>query len=149
MFLTENLGEEWTNLVEDWGRFEAQEQYVEVGRVASRFRPDIVTRWISGGCKAAWRPDISNVKVFEKEFNAWWIHLQPDWRIAGGKLLYGSNDPDGDWDCLRLPGKNGLQSVLAGLFYWGIASQKKAVHQKVWISALKDCHFVILCLLHD
>ena len=73
------------------------------------------------------------------------MSIQPDWRVSNGKLLV--NAVDGDWEPLRRPGQNGLVSVLAALFYWGLAVNDDPRRMKEWISAVKDCEIVFQQLL--
>jgi len=141
MFVSENLGEEWTCLVHEWGRFEEEEDFVELRRLPSKGRPKAVEMWISRARSTSWRTDIGNLKEYKEHFYRWWTLLQPAWRVSNGTIDY--NSVVGDWGCLRLPGLNGLQSVLAALFYWGIVVQKKAAQRKVWLSAIEDCFIAV------
>jgi hypothetical protein len=86
----------------------------------------------------------ATLKGLETQFNTWWVRLQPEWRVSNGKLVRGNIG--GSWDSLRFPGQNGLQSVLAALFFWGIALKEKSVERKRWVSAVEDCYLAISSL---
>jgi hypothetical protein len=73
--------------------------------------------------KITYSPNISDVDAYEKQFLKWWIIIQPSWQVSGDKLL--KDLVDGEWDDLHLPGLNGLFSVIVGLFYWGLAVNRK------------------------
>jgi hypothetical protein len=135
----------WVKLLNLWSAFEKQESYTGVVRLSAKKRPDIIGMWIGRGRSVAWRPVISDLSAFVKEFREWWVTLQPDWRVSNGKLLV--NAVDGDWEPLRRPGRNGLLSVLAALFYWGLAVNGKPGRRTEWISAVKDCEVVFQHLL--
>jgi len=63
--------------------------------------------------------------------------IQPPWCVSDGKLL--KDVVDGDWDSLRRPGLNGIVSILAALFYWGLAVKDKPGKKRVWTVAVADC----------
>jgi len=144
LFLSESLGSEWLQLVGAWGRFEEQEGYKEQGKLPSKGRPDVVQLWISRARSTTWRPLINDTKAYRLAFNAWWAQLQPAWRISGDGTV-DSQLLDGNWDCLRRPGLNGLQSIVAALFFWGISDQKGGA-RKSWLSAVIKCLAVFSCL---
>jgi hypothetical protein len=141
MFRSENLGEEWKKLVDEWKCFETEQGFVEVMNLSSKGRPEAVKMWIARRRSTTWRPEISNVNDYATQFQAWWLNLQPDWRVVNDTVQ--KHSVVGNWDCLQLPGLNGLQSVLAALFYWGIAARKKPAHRKIWISIVEDCFIAI------
>lgn len=145
LFCSEGLGDEWLELLLVWASFEAGESYKELGRLSSKGRPDVIQMWISRGRSTSWRPSITDTKLYGKVFNTWWANLQPLWRISNNGTI-NLQLLDGDWDCLRKPGLNGLQSVIAALFYWGIVAQKSSTAHKVWLSAVSDCANVFRCL---
>ena len=89
--------------------------------------------------------DISDLPGFERQFQKWWVTIQPPWRVLDGKLL--KDVMDGDWDSLRCPGLNGIISVLTALFYWCLAVKGKPGRKKVWVAAVGDCHIVFRHLL--
>lgn len=51
---------------------------------------------------------------------------------------------EGAWDALRVGGPNGLLSVMAALFFWGLAAEKMGKSdQKKWLEALHDVDAVV------
>ena len=144
LFRSEGLGGEWLQLLGAWERFEVQEGYKEQGKLSSKGRPDVVQMWISRARSTSWRPLILDTGAYGVTFNSWWAQLQPQWRVSGDGAV-DSQLLEGNWDCLRRPGLNGLQSVVAALFYWGIAA-KKAGACKSWLSAVLECLSVFCCL---
>jgi len=52
---------------------------------------------------------------------------------------------DGDWEVLRRPGVNGILSVMAGLFFWGVALRGKGSREG-WNNAVSDCTVVLVAL---
>jgi hypothetical protein len=150
MFLEKYLGKEWKTLVSTWVTFEehARDAGLEVRRLPARGRPMAVGDWISQGRNMTWRPDISNFKLknYKHEFNGWWELLQPAGRTHASKDDVDSTLTQGDWDCLRAPGVNGVMSVVAGLFFWGLVAEGKVAHHKAWLAALQDCQHVFSIL---
>lgn len=144
-FAAAPLGESWRALLRDWMVFEADSHYEEKVRLTSTHRPEVVKMWISRARSTSWRPAITNVKEFKEKFTKWWKAIQPEWRKSDG--LIETSKVDGDWELLRLPGLNGLHSVIAALFYWGLALKANAVKDKDWLAAVDDCHLVINHLL--
>jgi hypothetical protein len=73
---------------------------------------------------------------YAKDFMAWWEMIQPEWRCKEGMdtLVDGSED----WDSLRIPGANGLLSVVAGLFFWGVEVYRQGATVDMWLDALTD-----------
>ncbi|KAF9471141.1 hypothetical protein BDN70DRAFT_820400, partial [Pholiota conissans] len=113
---SEELGAEWVHLVELWSQFEEQSSYTENGLLGNRGRPTCIAEWIRYARSPSYRPKRSGVL----------------------------SRCDGTLDDIRMPGKNGLLSVLAALFFWGVsaegeegsggeASWKVAVDDVAWV----------------
>ena len=136
------LGERWAELVRLWVAFEQKERFKQRGKLSPKKRPDVVTEWIQRARSPTWQPVITNVSTFEKSFHAWWLSLQPKWRLSkNGEIL--TRKMDGDLDGLRKPGLNGLLSVLAALFYWGRIAQNNKKQRKGWVAHVEDCILVL------
>ncbi|KAJ7048443.1 hypothetical protein C8F01DRAFT_1267285 [Mycena amicta] len=79
---------------------------------------------------------------YEEEFWIWWKVLQPQWRRA--KIDWPAMDAvqtgnEGEsWATLRVPGKNGLVSVVASLYWWGREGVLKESVAAEWSSAVRD-----------
>ena len=134
------LGRGWEKLVQLWVEFEQKEGFEESGKLGTAGRPDCIFQWKKRARSSTWRPDISNVSTFEREFRAWWISLQPTWRVSEGKIVSGGK---GDWDVLRKPGLNGLICMLVGLFYWGTFVQTDKSQHRGWVELVEDCTLVL------
>jgi hypothetical protein len=146
MFLKKDLGKEWRDLVLAWVAFEEQARNtgLKARVIPASGRPEVVSMWIARKRSTTWEPDISNLKHYADAFNGWWKYLQPSWRISNDRANKMSTE--GDWNCLRAPGVNGIMSVVAGLFYWGLASEGKGAHRKAWLDAIQDCCLVFSLL---
>lgn len=144
MFLEKDLGMEWKDLVSSWASFEEKSLNTKVRRLSAAGRPEVVGMWISRRRATTFQPNISSLEDYESEFNGWWKSLQPNWRISNDKVDKALSQ--GDWDCLKFPGINGVISVVVALFYWGLASQGKMAHRKAWLTAVEDCATVFSLL---
>ena len=136
----------WAELVRLWAAFEEKEGFKERGKLSPKGRPACIFEWIQRGRSPTWRPVIANIAAFEKAFHAWWVSLQPKWRVSGKATIL-TEDVEGDWEILSKPGMNGLLSVLAGLFYWGRIVQSNAKQRKAWAADVEDCTLVLRHLL--
>jgi hypothetical protein len=143
MFLEQDLGQDWKNLISSWAAFEGRAQEMEVRRLPTARRPEAVGMWIARKRSLTWRPTIANLENYKNDFNDWWVSLQPTWRVVGGRV--DRSLTQGNWDCLRAPGTNGILSIICALFFWGLAAQetRKAAHRKTWLSAVQDCQLAI------
>ena len=137
-----SLGERWAELVELWAAFEKKEGFAERGKLPPNHRPQAIGEWIQRARSPTWRPDITNIPKFEKDFRAWWLFLQPKWWV-GVKGTIRNESIDGNWDALWKPGLNGVVSLLAALFYWGRVAQKNAKHCEVWVAHVEECIVVL------
>ncbi|KAF8175354.1 hypothetical protein BJ912DRAFT_804758, partial [Pholiota molesta] len=108
-------GRAWTQLVRAWAHFEKAERYEEKAKLRTEGRPACVAAWIARARSTTYRPNLVKLSLFEKAFNTWWVGLQPAWRVENGEIL---RTQTGNLEDLRRPGKNGLLSVLAALFFW-------------------------------
>lgn len=113
MFQSENLGDEWIKLLDEWLHFESEHQFAEITQVSPQGRPPPVKSWIDRHRLTSWRPTINNLKEYKEQFQTWWVRIQRKWRVTDG--IINRESAEGSWDCLRLPGMNGWQSILVGL----------------------------------
>jgi len=82
------LGEGWAELVQLWVAFEEKEGFKERRKLLAKDRPECITDWVRRARSPTWRPVITNVGAFRKVFHAWWVSLQPKWRVSGkGAIL--------------------------------------------------------------
>ena len=131
------MGEKWMELVRIWASFEVRSRYEEVSKLGPMDRPAAVGEWIGRGRPSTWRPIIGNLATYESGFWKWWLGIQPDWRVEDGMLV--RERLVGDWEPLQRPGTNGIVSVMAALFYWGLAVLEKGRDRDGWLSAVEDC----------
>jgi len=115
-----NGGETWTKLLDVWSVFEAQEEYSEVRALDCVYHPLPLSLWMKRHHSSTWQPPVTEMAGFERSFMKWWVYLQPDWRVADGKVL---KDIMGDLSVLKRPGLNGFLTVLVGLFYWHVMDE--------------------------
>ncbi|PPR07431.1 hypothetical protein CVT24_007230 [Panaeolus cyanescens] len=103
------LGENWVVLVHMWSGFQQAAGFLEDSKLPMKNRPFPIKEWIAS----------------------------PEWRKVDEKV-----DPkrvEGDWSALRLPGLNGLVSVVAALLYWSIGAHSSKAHTFAWSKAVRDC----------
>ncbi|RDB23146.1 hypothetical protein Hypma_009711 [Hypsizygus marmoreus] len=140
MLQSKSLGPAWMALVSAWATFEAKENYQQQGKLLTTRRPTAVADWIQRHRSPTWLPKV-DVASFEEDFSEWWKALQPGWRHADdGQLIRGA----GDWaeTNLRRPGLNGVLSILAALFFWGVEVAKGA-DARAWSHAVDDVAWVM------
>jgi hypothetical protein len=138
MLKTVDGGASWTRLLDVWSEFEAQEEYFEVQPLDCVDRPLPLTIWMKRHRSSTWRPPVTDMAGFERHFMKWWANLQPDWRVADGKVL---RDLTGDFSVLKRPGTNGFLTVLVGLFYWHVTDEISL--EEDWLTIVEDCVTII------
>ncbi|KAL0572994.1 SERTA domain-containing protein 3 [Marasmius crinis-equi] len=110
--------EGFRELVELWVRFEHQEGFAGEANLGTSGRPTWVAEWIRRARSPKYLRPRDPDEVIEP-FWKWWESLQPGWREFRNSRptdkLY--RVPDGDVECLRIAGQNGLASVIACLGY--------------------------------
>ncbi|KAF9471309.1 hypothetical protein BDN70DRAFT_939042 [Pholiota conissans] len=146
-FRSKDLGNAWHQLLTSWTQFEEASMYTENGTLGTKGRPPLVSEWIRYARSPKYSPKTLKLNIVSSMFWAWWRGLQPEWRADDGSgVLPRSN---GDLMTIRKPGKNGLLSVLALLFYWGIEAQGKGSRggENDWKDAVDDVDWVIRGLL--
>ena len=151
MLEAEELGGSWSSLVRAWLAFERKESQQASSILNSTNRPQIIRDWIQRARSVSYRPSIASTLDFERVYMSWWKELQPDWRMSSsGKIVY--SKLDGDWGGMRTAGRNGLLSVVAALFFWGVAlkkTQKTPYEDKGWKVGTDDCLRVLDSLLQE
>lgn len=160
MLESETLGQEWSDLIQAWIRFEETAGGDIKGSVPAKGRPPAVGEWIQRARNPRYRPIITDTKDFGSKHMAWWKSFQPDWRVPSndnlellgdnGELVLDDSkficNDDGDLEGLRQPGANGLLSVLASLYFWGSAVKDSGKKSRKWAQSVEDCSYV-LCRL--
>ncbi|PPQ76153.1 hypothetical protein CVT24_006578 [Panaeolus cyanescens] len=143
----DSLGNGWAELLEAYSRFQGRYGYLDDRRLPKKGRPAFVDEWIRVGRTRSfnWRPRKLVLKDVEKGFQAWWVTLQPSWRVEKGVIA--KDKLEGDWDSLRLPGVNGMLSVVAALYFWGLEARGTKARRDAWDVALKDCSAVLNAMI--
>jgi hypothetical protein len=73
---------------------------------------------------------------------AWWIAIQPSWRLAeDGSFNYEAPE-DEDWDVLQKGGTSGLYTVVVALSWWVRALTPEIPSDLAW-KAVHDLQWVI------
>ncbi|KAJ6503452.1 hypothetical protein C8R47DRAFT_1250442, partial [Mycena vitilis] len=103
----------------------------------SEGRPKEVHTWIKGARKK--KPEIKNLENFVREFQAWWMALNPAWRIEDGHLI---QEVKGSFDTLRVPGVNGFYSLLIVLKWWW----EEDGPTDAWVTSFQDVTYVLSAL---
>ena len=73
---------------------------------------------------------------------AWWIELQPDWRVKDDGSFNYDMPEDEEWTVLRKTGKAGLVTVIAALSWWVTALTPETPSFRAW-NAVRDVKWVI------
>lgn len=136
-----DLGAEWLRLVQAWVKFELEQGSNAGSKLNSAQRPIAVAEWMKRKRSSTWRPLVGDVVAYGTMHMDWWHSLQPSWRLRED----GTIDEEvvaGDWAELRKPGVNGILSVLASLFYWGV-NVKGRKDAKGWSLAVCDCLYCL------
>jgi len=145
MLTAGDLGDRWTNVVDMWVLFEHKETNLKPTVLGSSHRPPVVHDWIQRARSAFYCPTISSVDCFETLYKLWWASLQPDWRVSPSSEVAFA-ETSGNWDVIHKPGKNGVLSVAAALFFWGL-KVKNTEDTNGWETAVEDLLVVLTGLL--
>lgn len=105
--------------------------------IASKSRPDVVSRWIKCGRKYDVQPKIENVPLYAAAWMSWWTELQPRSR----KDLKRSVAASENWDALQKGTVNGFFVVLLALSWWVKAENRE--DKKMLEFAMKDVFWVL------
>lgn len=97
--------------------------------------------------------------AYAQEWWTWWQILQPEWRVfdsdkTGVCVGTGAVQPESldAWNCLLVPGANGLLGVVASLYWWGcgvvgLEGKQRKEEEGGWTKAVEDCTWVLECLV--
>ena len=143
---SKDIDPRFTTLIRTWAAFEVKENHNEIAKLDSKHRPSKIGDWIQWGRNEKWNPPKLIADKFEKQFLLWWHYLQPMWRREDDKeIIWGSIT--GDLTHLKKPGTNGLLSVVAGLFFWGINVEKGTLAWDKFIMCVDDVQAVMSALV--
>ncbi|KAJ7049502.1 hypothetical protein C8F01DRAFT_1093446 [Mycena amicta] len=138
----ENVTPSYRALLEAFVAFERGQGWLDGEKALSASgRPKQVKDWIRADRKAT--PRLTKLhKRYEEEFWIWWKMLQPQWRKV--KTEWAAMDAvqkggEGEsWVALTVPGKNGLVSIVASLYWWGREGVVGDSVSPAWLNAVKD-----------
>jgi hypothetical protein len=102
-----------------------------------------VAWWIQRARKGT--PPIPDVGEFTDQWRDWWRALNPEWRGGDGGEM--RREDGREWDVLKVPGVNGLLSVLMCLRWW--KGELAGADDKGWKEAVADVTWVLQQLLAD
>ena len=103
-------------------------------------RPDKVSTWIKSKKKNS--PPEIDVDEFASSFMAWWIALQPGWRLADDGSFKYEAPKNEDWHVLHKGGSAGLYIVVVALSWWVRALTPESPSFHAW-TAIHDIQWVI------
>ncbi|KAJ7701961.1 hypothetical protein B0H17DRAFT_908374, partial [Mycena rosella] len=110
-------------------------------RLPTTKRPKQIADWIRGGqgTKSKKTPEVKSASKYAQSWNEWWDPIQPSWRTRDleGHWAVGG-DYGKDWTELDCSGANGCLSVVAGLYFWGVAAKGSSEDERVWDNAVQD-----------
>ncbi|PPQ78995.1 hypothetical protein CVT26_003941 [Gymnopilus dilepis] len=131
----------WQLMTAEWVRFEKLNNFEESSKkLKPTNRPAAVGDWIKRARSSTYRPNI-DVNKFQSDFWAWYCNIQPKWRsISDGNTPM---EVRGKWDEVDVPGVNGWPSVVAALFFWGVALGQARNQSDSWYSAVNDAYWVL------
>jgi hypothetical protein len=104
-------------------------------------RPREVSEWVRAGrglrsrSKKAYHAVIADVAEYAQRWGSWWKSLQPEWRKRGSDNRWEILDhyPDEcEWGTLASQGQNGCLSLVASLYFWGMARPVGDGNAGVW-----------------
>ncbi|KDR65964.1 hypothetical protein GALMADRAFT_81289, partial [Galerina marginata CBS 339.88] len=128
----------WQALLLSLYKFEVMN--TTTGNLPTTSRPEAVASWIKSKKKTS-PPDVE-ADNFGSAFMAWWIALQPNWRLSDdGSFNYKAPDNE-DWHVLHKGGKAGLYTVVMALSWWIRALTPDIPFFRAW-TAVRDVQWVI------
>ncbi|KAJ7441804.1 hypothetical protein B0H11DRAFT_1932730 [Mycena galericulata] len=146
----EDLGCHYASLLVALIKLEAKYGYEKDNRgmLPAAKRPQQVYAWIKGGRgkKMKFPPSIGNLAHYQRDWWVWWDSLQPEWRERdddGRWSINGNWGPSDSWDPLEAPGPNGCLSVVASLYFWGIALAGRPETRVDWEAAVQDVAWML------
>jgi hypothetical protein len=83
-----------------------------------------------------------NADEYGSSFMAWWIAIQPRWRLANDSSFVYSTPAGEDWRLLRKSGSAGLYMVVVALSWWIKALPAADPSLHAW-TAVRDVQWVI------
>ncbi|KAF9513521.1 hypothetical protein BS47DRAFT_1296087, partial [Hydnum rufescens UP504] len=105
--------------------------------LSSKDCPKAIHDWIQQARSIKYSPSIKP-DSFGKQWWKWWSNLQPAWRETS----------EGNWESLKIGGKNRIVAVVITLGWWGAVLDTIAGDKSEWNAALRDAIFAFCgCLM--
>ncbi|KAK7020342.1 hypothetical protein R3P38DRAFT_2535224 [Favolaschia claudopus] len=142
LMTAEGLGCHYSALIAAWTRMEEASRF-EQGptRLPHRLRPQQVSTWITRGRRER-PPNVDKPAEYAVIWQAWWDSMQPSWRTkeenGGWSVVKGYGQGGREWGPLYHWGVNGVLSIVASLFCWGVAVKGNADLRATWELAVND-----------
>lgn len=153
----EFLGSHWTKLVDHFVLLEAADEYASHSSLPRDGRPEMASKWVNDGrlsrTKTKKMPTLAlaDLPAFKRSFQTWYDGMQPSWRSkvedrwvrakVGRKKL--------DWELLDVRGVNGMLTVIATLYWWGMAVRNHSQDEyDEWEAAVDDVSWVLQKMGH-
>jgi len=140
------LGDAWATGMSVWAEYEKIRglQSKRKGFATTSGRPGLVRDWIQRARKPTWAPATSGTAIGES-FWTWWHAIQPEWRRGKGGNGRDMVRDGNDWTAVDVNGPNGLSTVMAVLFFWGVDVRSRRDHKGIadWARGLGDVTFVL------
>ncbi|KAJ7766369.1 hypothetical protein DFH07DRAFT_737340 [Mycena maculata] len=145
----QDLGCHFDAVIEAWTRLEAASRY-EQGptNLTPKGHPAQVGAWIgTHRGKRGSDPKVTDPAAFAVAWKNWWDFLQPAWRVKDGDgkwSVTGGYGKDGtEWGNLYQWGVNGTLSLLAALYFWGVAVEGQGELETVWEAEVIDVAWML------
>ena len=103
-------------------------------------RPDEVASWIKSKKKDV--PPKVDADAYGSSFMAWWIAIQPSWRLTDNATFVYDVPSDEEWRVLHKGGSAGLYVVVVALSWWIRVLPAEPLSLRAW-SAVHDVQWVI------
>ncbi|KAJ7154384.1 hypothetical protein C8R43DRAFT_855276, partial [Mycena crocata] len=138
-----DLGAHFHALLTAWTRIEAACKFEELREtLTSTGRPIQVTRWINSarGERKARGLEVTKPDEYAVIWWEWYNLMQPGWRTteSDGKTWQTGGEYGTDWDTLCFWGRNGVLSIVAGLYFWGCGVATLPEKRDAWEAAVND-----------
>ncbi|KAJ7093635.1 hypothetical protein C8R43DRAFT_908060 [Mycena crocata] len=142
-----NLGPTYVELLRAFAKLEESTGFAGSKVLSTAKRPTEVKGWVKDARRTTPWP-IANLGTFTKSWWAWWSALQPAWRGGcRGQGEAGKVVPAGaDWGKLVVPGRNGLLTVVATVYWWGCKERENGSCSEEWHEAVGDVLWVLRSL---
>ena len=111
-----------------------------VQNLPTTMHPKEVASWIKSKKKNS--PPEVNVNTYGPSFMAWWITLQPVWRVSDDSLFNYMAPSNEDWCVLQKGGLAGLYTVVVALSWWIRALTPESFSSRA-LTAVRDVRWVI------